>query len=134
MIKRFIFNRLCDELTRPEVNILLGARQVGKTTLLHALRQQVEAQGKATAFFDLEQPQVLAEFNQPDAVVIRKLTAGARVVFIDEFHYLRNASKIFKAIVDARSGVKLICSGSSALAMHQHLTESLAGRRLLFHV
>ena len=37
MIKRPIFNIIKKELDQPEINILLGARQVGKTTLLHML-------------------------------------------------------------------------------------------------
>jgi uncharacterized protein len=134
MIKRSIFNRLCEELHRPEINILLGPRQVGKTTLLHALQAHAEQQGIATVLYDLEQPDVLAAFNQPDQAIIEKLATGPRLVFMDEFHYLHNASKIFKAIFDRQQGIKLVCSGSSALAMHQHLKESLAGRRLLFHI
>ena len=134
MIKRFIFNRLVDELKQPEINILLGARQVGKTTLLRALEDHVKRSHAPTAFFDLEQPQVLAEFNRSDAEILEKLSKAGKVVFIDEFQYLQNASKLFKALFDARHGVKLICSGSSSLEIHKHLKESLAGRRFLFRI
>ncbi|MFH1799224.1 MAG: ATP-binding protein [Candidatus Omnitrophota bacterium] len=132
MIKRFILNKLQQEMTRPEINILLGPRQVGKTTLLYELEAFCRSQGLKTAFFDLEQPQILAGFNCSEAEIIQKLREAGQVVFIDEFQYIRNASKIFKAVYDSRSKVKLICSGSSSLAIHKHLKESLAGRRILF--
>lgn len=134
MIKRFILNKLQQELTQPEIDILLGPRQVGKTTLLRQLEEYCRSQGLRTAFFDLEQPDILAGFNVPESVIIRNLREAGEVVFVDEFQYIRNASKVFKAVYDSRPKIKLICSGSSALAIHTHLKESLAGRRILFHI
>ncbi len=134
VIKRFIFNKLKDEIHEPEISILLGPRQVGKTTLLHELEKYSKKQGLKTSFYDLEQPQVLAQFNRPAAETIELLSQSGRVIFIDEFHYLQNASKIFKAIFDAKKKVKIICSGSSSLEIHKHLKESLAGRRFLFRI
>ena len=134
MIKRLILKRLQREISQPEIDILLGPRQVGKTTLLRELEEYAREAGCTTKFFDLEQPLVLAEFNRPDSEVIEKIKSAGEVVFMDEFQYLENAPKIFKAIYDSRSRVKLICSGSSSLEIHKHLKESLAGRRFLFRV
>jgi predicted AAA+ superfamily ATPase len=135
MIKRFIFNRLREEISQPEINILLGPRPVGKTTLLRHLEKTVRESGLKSGFFDLEQPQVLAKFNVPDDEIIEMMTGhGEDVVFIDEFQYLANGSKIFKAIFDAPKKIKIICSGSSALEIHKHIKESLAGRRFLFQI
>jgi len=134
MINRFLLKELREEIGRPEVNILLGARQVGKTTLLRMLEDYARMRGRKTAYFDLEQPQVLAEFNISDQDVIEKIRQAGSVVFIDEFQYIENASKIFKAIYDSKAKIKLFCSGSSSLAIHKHLKESLAGRRFLFRI
>ncbi len=134
MINRFIFNQLQAEITQPEITILLGPRQVGKTTLLRMLARAAQDQGLKTAFFDLEQPQTLAEFNLSNQAIIEKIRHAGAVIFIDEFQYLENASKIFKAIYDSPEKVKLFCSGSSSLAIHKHLKESLAGRRFLFRI
>ena len=56
------------------------------------------------------------------------------VVFIDEFHYLKNASRIFKAIYDKGTKVKIFASGSSSLEIHKHLKESLVGRKLVYRI
>lgn len=50
MIKRFIINKLQQELTQPEILILLGPRQVGKTTLLRMLEDYARLRGP---FFEL---------------------------------------------------------------------------------
>jgi hypothetical protein len=134
MIERDIFNKLKDELRRPEILILLGPRQVGKTTLLKMLEVYAGRKGLKTAFFDLEQPQVLAGFNRADPEIVRRLSEAGDIVFIDEFQYLRNISKILKAIFDSGKKVKLVCSGSSSLEIHRHLKESLAGRRFIYRI
>jgi len=127
-IKRLCFNSLYDEVRRPEISILLGARQVGKSTLMHQLEAEVKKDKKRTSFYDLEQPDDLKRLAGSTNDVIHELTKGADVIFIDEFHYLKNASKIFKAIYDSKKRVKIYASGSSSLEIHKHLKESLAGR------
>ena len=134
MINRSILNKLEEELTRPEVLILLGPRQVGKTTLMKMLQDTAHQKGWRTAFFDLEQPQILADFNLTDREIIRKITDAGQIIFIDEFQYVDNISKIFKAIFDSGKKAKIVCSGSSSLEIHKHLKESLAGRRFLYRI
>lgn len=134
MIKRNIFNKLQQELTQPEIIILLGPRQVGKTTLLRMLEDYARQKGLKTAFYDLEQPAVLADFNRPDKEILRIISESGEVVFIDEFQYVSNISKIFKAVFDSEKKVKIVCSGSSSIEIHRHLKESLAGRRFLYHI
>ena len=53
-INRNIIKRLEAELSEPKISILLGARQVGKTTLLHDIEEIAQKDGKKTAFYDLE--------------------------------------------------------------------------------
>lgn len=134
MIKRFILNKLVHEISQPEINILLGPRQVGKTTILKMLQKHIEQQGYKTFFFDLEQPLELAQFNIPDHEVISKIKQSGDFIFIDEFQYIENASKVFKAIYDSNFKIKLICSGSSSIEIHRHLKESLAGRKFIFKI
>jgi predicted AAA+ superfamily ATPase len=59
-IKRSIFNKLFCELREPQCLILVGPRQVGKTTLMLALEAESQRRGKKTRFLDLEQPADLA--------------------------------------------------------------------------
>ncbi|OGW84388.1 MAG: hypothetical protein A2987_02170 [Omnitrophica bacterium RIFCSPLOWO2_01_FULL_45_10] len=134
MIERNVIHKLEKELSEPEILILLGPRQVGKTTLLKELEGFSRKKGYKTVFFDLEQPQVLANFNRSDSEIVKMIGESGDIVFIDEFQYVRNISKIFKAIFDSKKKVKIVCSGSSSLEIHRHLKESLAGRRFLYRI
>jgi len=58
-----IFSTLGNELHEPSVLVLLGPRQVGKTTLLKALETKARGQNFRTPFFDLEQPSDLRQFS-----------------------------------------------------------------------
>jgi predicted AAA+ superfamily ATPase len=130
-INRGIFPRLVEELKRREISILLGPRQVGKSFLLRKLEAAAKILGMTTFYFDLELPHDLRLFNKPDEELFQMLTNSGDVIFIDEFHYLKNASRVFKAVFDSGKRRKIVCSGSSSIEMHKHLQESLAGRRLV---
>jgi len=80
-------------MKEPEISILLGARQVGKSTLLRQMESNAKKDKKRTSFYDLEQPDDLKRLEGSSKDVIDELTKDSDVVFIDEFHYLKNALK-----------------------------------------
>jgi predicted AAA+ superfamily ATPase len=53
-IRRRIFPVLQKHLDSPEMTLLIGPRQVGKTTLIHSLLQGLEARGLRSVFFNLD--------------------------------------------------------------------------------
>jgi len=130
-IIRKIYGKLAGEMGDNAVSIIAGPRQVGKTFLLKKLMREAVDMGKKTAYFNLELPGDLRLFNGTDEQVFDRIVSSGQAVFIDEFHYMKNASKIFKAVYDSGKPVKVYASGSSALEIHRHLKESLAGRRRL---
>lgn len=132
--KRIIYNELCHDLKRKEITILLGARQVGKTFLLKELEKFVRESSKRIAYYNLEIPGDLLKFRGSEEEIFKMLTETADIVLLDEFHYLKNASHLFKAVFDSGAKVKIVASGSSSLEIHKHLKESLAGRRHLIKV
>lgn len=130
-ILRDAYKKLTGEMADKAVSIIAGPRQVGKTFLLKKLMREAEIAGKKTAYYNLELPGELRLFNGTDEQVYDRLVSSGQAIFIDEFHYMKNASKIFKAVYDSDKQVKICASGSSALEIHKHLKESLAGRRWL---
>ena len=133
-IIRNIQDSLHNDINENYITILIGARQVGKTFLLNKINKFAKNNKFKTAFFDLEQPHILNIFNQDDEKIINLLTNSGDIVFLDEFHYLKNASHIFKAIYDSKKKIKIFASGSSSLEIHKHLKESLAGRKFIYNV
>ncbi|MEY3370416.1 MAG: hypothetical protein RLZZ361_1086 [Cyanobacteriota bacterium] len=129
VFRRAIYAELLKDAKDSRVSILVGARQVGKTYLLKKLSSDL----KDDRYFNLEFSDELRLFNADETEIIGLLKNSGSNIFIDEFHYIENISKIFKAIYDhcewrKKDFIKIYASGSSALAMHKHLKESLAGR------
>ena len=129
-INRNKFNYLSSNLEQPNVLILLGARQVGKSTLMGELRLLAIKLKRPVRSFNLEFPDDLLFFNRSEVELFRDLSSVPNtVIFIDEFHYLKDAGKLFKGIFDLKKNIKIVASGSSSIEIHKHLKESLAGRR-----
>jgi len=125
------FEYLASELSKPQVLILIGARQVGKTFLMGKLQNYLKQKGKKASYFNLEIPRDSRLFASNIIELYEKITNSVDFIFIDEFHYFENASSFFKAVFDDKKlKIKIIASGSSSLQMHKHLKESLAGRKV----
>lgn len=128
-IKRRIFNELIGQFDEPKISILIGPRQVGKTFLLRELELEAKKRKLSTRYFDLEIPDDLLSLGATDKEQFDVLMSSGDVIFVDELYRLKNISHVFKAVYDSRKNKpKIFASGSSALELHTHLKESMAGR------
>lgn len=128
-INRIIYKELATEINKPFISILIGPRQVGKTFLMRQLEEKCRLNGLKALFSNLEDPDDLRSFGGDEDRIIRQMkNIDAEVLFLDEFHYLKNATRIFKVMYDSGMKVKIFASGSSSMEIHKHLKESLAGR------
>ena len=142
-IKRSVFNKLKSDLIHdskrsvknPKVLLLLGARQVGKTTLMEDLVSATKKNFSKVFSFNLEYPNDLLLFSKSESEILAGLTKkNNSLIVIDEFHYVKNISKIFKSIYDMKKNIQIIASGSSSLEIHKHLKESLVGRQNIIKI
>ncbi|MBN2395538.1 MAG: ATP-binding protein, partial [Candidatus Atribacteria bacterium] len=109
------------------VTVLIGCRQVGKTSLLNLIRVNLDH-----VFLNGQDPDVAIVFESvPNAEAFLRVNLNERFagfVIIDEFQYLNNISTFIKILTDKHPDLKFICSGSSSLDILQNVNESLAGR------
>ncbi|WP_295437313.1 AAA family ATPase [uncultured Thiodictyon sp.] len=127
-IKRHAEQPLRAILAGDKVGIILGARQVGKTTLVeHVLADQ----GPGAVFLNLDIEADKARFRAAAALApadgLRSLGNPA-VLAIDEAQRLPEAARIIKGWHDARLPAKLLLLGSSSLNLLDQAAESLTGR------
>ncbi|MBS3768791.1 MAG: AAA family ATPase [Bacteroidales bacterium] len=54
LIQRNIISQIEDHLERPEITLITGARQIGKTTILKMLLAKLHREGRQTLFFNLD--------------------------------------------------------------------------------
>lgn len=107
-----------------QVLILLGARQVGKTTLLKRCFSDAY-------FLSVDNEPVRQNLERYDIAVYQQLLpVGIKEVVIDEIHLLTNPGRAAKIIHDQMPEVKLVITGSSSLQIKNRASESLAGRKI----
>ncbi|MBI5412410.1 ATP-binding protein [Candidatus Peregrinibacteria bacterium] len=137
MIKRKIFNELLEHLPKKEITLIVGPRQVGKTTLMRWIEDRLIQDKKKTIFLNLDYDHDRTFFKSHDELIVKlKLTFGTEYgfVFIDEIQRKENAGLFLKGLYDLDLPYKFIVSGSGSLELKEKIHESLAGRKRLFEV
>jgi predicted AAA+ superfamily ATPase len=129
MIKRLIHDQINANLFSGKAIILLGPRQVGKTTLLKNL-----ASGHPVLWLNADEPDVRSALNQATSTALRNLIGKNKIVIIDEAQRLENAGLTLKLITDNIKEVQLIATGSSSFELSDKIKESLAGRKWEYHL
>ena len=105
---------------------LLGARQVGKSTLA---RQLVAARRGPTTWFDLENPEDLARLADPGLEL--RLLRG--LVVLDEIQRLPDVFPVLRVLADRpRTPARFLVLGSASPELLRQTSETLAGR-VAFH-
>lgn len=107
--------------------VLLGPRQVGKTTLARAI---VAARKSGAVYLDLERPVDLRRLQDADTFL--RAQAG-KLVVIDEIHRAPRLFEVLRGIIDERRRAgdragHFLLLGSAALDLMKQASETLAGR------
>lgn len=135
---RKLYHKLLTQTDNKYTLIITGARQTGKTTLLHQLGSAMQEAGSSIVYLSLEDPAVLSRLNlHPENILEFMLlsTEGRTVLLLDEVQYLNDPSNFLKLLYDKYAGrLKVIATGSSAFYMDTRFRDSLAGRKLLFEL
>lgn len=133
MIPRLIENCVYDRMTTlHKAIILLGARQVGKTTLLHALENRLTREGKSVRYLNCDVEEERQAINTTSRTLLDRLVAGKDAILIDEIQRLENPGLILKILVDLYPGLMILVTGSSSFELRNRMSEALTGRYLDF--
>ncbi len=137
MERRLLFGKLSAHISKKQITLLIGARQVGKTTLLEQLQDEAQQLGQNTHFITLEDPQYLELLNEhPDKLfeIIPPVNDDKKMIlFIDEIQYLKDPSNFLKYHYDKHQDMlKMVVTGSSAFYIDEKFKDSLAGRKRIF--
>ncbi|WP_235893347.1 ATP-binding protein [Litoribacter populi] len=113
--------------------ILIGARQVGKTTLL---REVVKQLGMPYTWLNADEADVLEAFSTADtsSQLIQLIGPKNQLVIIDEAQQIPEIGKKLKLIFDTKPEVQIIATGSSAFELQNNTAEPLTGRKRTFHL
>jgi len=133
IIRKKYLDKIYRSVKQAPIVILIGTRQVGKTTLLKSLEFN-----EKSVFFNGQDAEV-AELFQKNSVIENYLMLNLNeekkgYMYIDEFQYINNISTALKVLTDNNPDLKIICTGSSSLDILQKVEESLAGRVRIIEV
>lgn len=107
--------------------MLLGPRQVGKTTLALDIGK---SRGEQALYLDLERPADMRRLSDPDAFLRDQ---RGKLVIIDEIHRVPELFAVLRGVIDARrqAGDRVghfLLLGSASIELMRQASESLAGR------
>ncbi len=110
-----------------KVIILVGARQVGKTTLLKTLVKEYHSDD--TLFVNCDEPQSVSLLTRRNLRDLQALIGNKRLIVIDEAQKVDNIGLTLKLMVDNFPDIQVIATGSSAFELRNQLNEPLTGRK-----
>ena len=129
MIKRELFQKLNEKFNKGKAIVLLGPRQVGKTTLINTCLE-----GKDFLFLNGDDPEIRNLLENTGVSKLRSIIGKNSLIFIDEAQRIKDIGLIAKMIIDQFKEVQLLISGSSALEINQSTQEPLTGRKFEYQL
>ncbi len=131
MIQRSFTTSIAERFYGGKAILLLGARQVGKTTFVKNLLDNARYD---TLFLDCEDDFVANILSSPNMEEIKQIISKHNVIFIDEAQKVVGIGKTAKLIVDHFPQVQLILSGSSSFELINASAEPLTGRKYSYQI
>ena len=128
MIERILEKQILAKINKKKAIILMGPRQVGKTTLLKSLFE------KSTEIIWLngDEPDIQSIFENISSKRLEAIIGNKKMIIIDEVQRIPEIGLKMKLITDQLLNVQLIATGSSAFELSNKLNEPLTGRKWEF--
>ena len=125
MLERWITKRLENSISRNPAVALLGARQVGKTTL-----SKIVAKKQESIYLDLEDTEDLTKLRDPKTFLSSQ---NDKLVVLDEIQRAPDLFMTLRGLIDknrqeGRDAAQFLLLGSASIDLLRQSSESLAGR------
>ncbi len=128
-INRLIESQIKAKIGTGKAIILVGPRQVGKTTLLKKIMENGDY-----LFLDGDDPTVRNLLTNANTEQLKSIIGKYKMVFIDEAQRIENIGLTLKIVTDQFKDVQLFASGSSAFELNNKINEPLTGRKWEYHL
>jgi uncharacterized protein len=131
-INRIIKDSLNKYLFNKKIILLIGARQIGKTTLL---KEILAEHTQKTLWLNADEGDVRAHLQQAyTSTQLMNIFGQATLIVIDEAQQIEKIGLKLKLVADTFPQLQIIATGSSAFELLQKSNEPLTGRKKEFHL
>lgn len=129
MFTRQLQKNIEKRLDSSKAIIMLGPRQVGKTTLIKSIIKD-----KTFLFLDGDDPTVRKTLADINTEQLRSLLGNQTLLYIDEAQRIDNIGLTLKIIIDQLKNAQVLVTGSSAFELNNQIQETLTGRKWQFEL
>ncbi len=130
-ILRIIQEQIESKIGLQKVIMLYGTRRTGKTTIIENI---VQKYGDEALLLQGEDMQVSELLQKRTVANYKQLTAGKKIIVIDEAQAIPEIGKILKLLIDSVKGITVIATGSSSFDLVYTTGEPLVGRNLVYYL
>ena len=132
MILRIIQQEIEKNLFKNKVLLLIGARQIGKTTLLKQVLLNCK---EKNLWLNADESDVKRKLeNATTSTQLLQLFGNAKLIIIDEAQQVEDIGLKLKLIIDTNPELQIIATGSSDFELLQKSKEPLTGRKKEYHL
>lgn len=126
MIQRAIAESIQKDFSRKKIIILLGARQVGKTTLLSTLKDN----NKKVLHLNCDNYDDAAILENKTSTELKNMISDFELVFVDEAQRVKDIGLTLKKIGDLSLDTNVMVTGSSSFDIANNINKPATGRLL----
>ena len=130
MIHRIIEQLIKNDFGRGEIIVLMGARQVGKTTLFDSV-----VSGSSNVLrLNCDNYDDRSDLENKTSTELRQLMGNHEVVIIDEAQRAKNIGLSLKMLADLKLSMQILVTGSSSLTLANEINEPATGRLIEYNL
>jgi predicted AAA+ superfamily ATPase len=120
-------NQIFTHLNKNKIIVIMGARQVGKTTLIKEIEKNLNIK---SLWLNGDEPDIRYQLTNVTSTQLKAMIGNNKIVFIDEAQRITNIGLTLKLIAENVKDVQLIVTGSSSFELSNQIKEPLTGRKI----
>ncbi|KKP67581.1 MAG: AAA ATPase [Candidatus Moranbacteria bacterium GW2011_GWE1_35_17] len=132
--KRSVINNIEKWLDRPEIIVITGSRQVGKTFLTRKILPTITK--RPIKYFNFEDLELRSLFQENPKGFMVNIENGENIYVFDEFQKVPKLTSFLKVLYDQDKDhmPKIFLTGSSSLEIQKKISQSLVGQSIAFNL
>ncbi|MCA0365974.1 MAG: ATP-binding protein [Bacteroidetes bacterium] len=126
MINRKLESEIVSKFQKGKGIIILGPRQVGKTTLIKKI---INENSYSSLWLNGDEPDIRQRLTNITSTQLKNWVQSNQVLVIDEAQRIENIGLTLKIAIENLPEVQVVISGSSSLDLANKINEPLTGRK-----